>query len=89
MGDILDLLRQDEIEKHALRLGERVEIGLADLNERLHTGQPRRRRSVHHMWRIAMRARRGDDAEQPGRLEVDAAAFGADAAEKFQAGREC
>ena len=27
VGDILDLLRQDEIEKHALGLAERIEIG--------------------------------------------------------------
>ena len=32
-----------------------------------------------------MRARRGNDAEQPGPLQIDTAALGTDAAKKFQA----
>ena len=32
MRDVLDLLRQDKIEKHAMRLDNRVEIRLADMN---------------------------------------------------------
>ena len=63
MGDILDLLRQDEIEKHAMGLVKRIEIGLADVDERLHAGQSRGCRSLHHMVADRQRTRRGDETE--------------------------
>src|SRR5438552_4134425 len=44
--DILDLLRDDEVEKHLLRFGQRIEIALAADTERLDAGEARRRRTL-------------------------------------------
>src|ERR1043166_1561460 len=82
--DILDLLRDDEVEKDLLRFGQRIEFAFAADAERLEAGEPRRRRALHHVMTDGERPRRGDDPEQAGFLEIDAALVGLESAEETE-----
>ena len=47
--DIVELLGQDEIQEHGLRVGERIEITLRPEAERLDAGDAGGRRPLHHV----------------------------------------
>ena len=63
MVHVLDLLIEQQIEEDALGLDERVKIVCATETERLDAGEPRRRRTLHHMMADGQGTRRGDDAK--------------------------
>ena len=75
VGDVPDLLRQDEVEQDRLRLDQRVEIASPPSRKRLDAGKPGRGRALHHVVTDREHARRGDDAEQAGFL-ADRCALG-------------
>ena len=58
--------RSDREIRHAPR--KRIEIGFADMDERLHAGEPRRRRSIHHVVADRHGARRGTTPNSPAVL---------------------
>ena len=84
MGDVVNLLGQDQVEKDTLGFDQGIEIAVAGLHERLHADQPRRGRPFRDAIADRHGARRRDETEQPGGLEVDAAVLRADAAEQSE-----
>lgn len=80
------LLGQDQLKELSLRASERVEILRPTAAERGDGGEPRRRRTLDEMMADRQHTRGGDDAEQAGLLEIDAAVHGAEAAQHGDAG---
>ena len=76
MFDIIDLLREDQIEEDALCLGQCIEVRFRPDAEALKAGQTFVGGALDHMVANRQRARGRDDAEQSGLLQIEAATLG-------------
>ena len=75
MLDIFDLLREDQIQKDALRLKQGIKIRLRADRKISETRQALSRRSAGHVVADRQRAGARYDAEQARLLQIDAAAL--------------